>query len=258
MKKNKTFYDNEYTDDIYANIKKAEDHSHFVMVQKFIDKNDLKNKKCLEIGCGRGAFQNMVEDYTGFDISSIVKKYHRKNFFSGSAEKLPFKDNSFNALWTINVLEHIIDPEKALMEMRRVLKPGGMLYLAAAWHCRSWAADGYPVRPYKDFNIKGKTIKFSIIFRNAKIYLALKYIIKRLFIMLRFNLFDRKKILFRHKKIKANFDHFWMSDSDAVNNMDQLHTIYWFVSRKDNCLNCNSFIEKLTHFQGQLIFKINK
>lgn len=39
---------------------------------------------------------------------------------------MPFKDNSFDLILCINVLEHIKDYKKALMEIKRVLKPNAM------------------------------------------------------------------------------------------------------------------------------------
>ena len=65
------------------------------------------------------------------------------------------------------MLEHVSDPERALLEMRRVLTDGGLLYLSADWQCRPWAADGYLVRPYSDFNFKGQLIKASLPIRDA-------------------------------------------------------------------------------------------
>jgi ubiquinone/menaquinone biosynthesis C-methylase UbiE len=69
---------------------------------------------------------------------------------------MPFPDNSSDAIWTVWVLEHIPEPEAALSEMRRVLKPGGV----------PWAADGFDVRSYSDFNWRGKLVKASIAFRR--------------------------------------------------------------------------------------------
>jgi len=48
----------------------------------------------------------------------------------GVAEELPFIDNSFDAVISSAVLEHVRDPFSAAKEMTRVLKPGGKLYCA--------------------------------------------------------------------------------------------------------------------------------
>lgn len=138
-----------------------------VDMKEFVQRYSLQNKRVLEVGAGSGKLQDIVEDYTGLDISSTAKRFFHKRFVVGSATSMPFPDNEFDAIWTINVLEHVPKPEEALSEMRRVLKNGGLLYLSPAWQCRSWAADGHGVRPYSDFNIKGKLIKASIPLRDS-------------------------------------------------------------------------------------------
>lgn len=47
----------------------------------------------------------------------------------GVAEALPFDDGSFDAVVSFAVLEHLRDPDAAMMEKARVLKPGGLLLL---------------------------------------------------------------------------------------------------------------------------------
>jgi SAM-dependent methyltransferase len=49
----------------------------------------------------------------------------------GVAEEIPFKDNSFDGILCMNVLEHVKDPFMAAREIARVLKPGGELYCVA-------------------------------------------------------------------------------------------------------------------------------
>lgn len=48
-----------------------------------------------------------------------------------SAENLEFKDNMFDAVLMIEVLEHIYDDKKAINEVYRVLKPNGKLIVTA-------------------------------------------------------------------------------------------------------------------------------
>lgn len=48
------------------------------------------------------------------------------DFYNENLEQLTFKDNSFDVFITMDVLEHLYNPEKAFSEIARVLKPGGI------------------------------------------------------------------------------------------------------------------------------------
>lgn len=93
----------------------------------------------LDIGCGTGLF---VEKYmknggrhgTGLDISrGMVAKARRRcpdcNFIVGTGEKLPFADNSFDAISSVLVFSYVRDPESMLAEVYRVMQPGGSVAL---------------------------------------------------------------------------------------------------------------------------------
>jgi predicted SAM-dependent methyltransferase len=47
----------------------------------------------------------------------------------GDIHNLPFEDNSIDAIICMNVLEHVEEPQKAVREIYRVLKPGGYCYI---------------------------------------------------------------------------------------------------------------------------------
>lgn len=50
----------------------------------------------------------------------------------GTAESIPYEDNSFDVVHASNVIEHVLDVEKAFEEIFRVLKPGGVFWFNAA------------------------------------------------------------------------------------------------------------------------------
>lgn len=54
----------------------------------------------------------------------------RFDFRQGSAEQLPFPDDSFDLVTCQTVLIHLSDPALALVEMRRVARPGGLVIVA--------------------------------------------------------------------------------------------------------------------------------
>jgi len=90
----------------------------------------------LDIGCGTGLF---VDRYvrngrtaTGLDISRkmIERARHRcagSGFTMGTADKLPFRDNSFDAVSSLLVFTYLKNPENMLAEAYRILRPGGKI-----------------------------------------------------------------------------------------------------------------------------------
>lgn len=93
-----------------------------------------KGKKLLDVACGIGYFMVRANEMglktTGVDISDKAVKYAKKMtgspVFRSKAEKLPFKNNTFDFVTCIGSLEHFEDPEKSLHEMSRVLKKDGV------------------------------------------------------------------------------------------------------------------------------------
>ncbi|MFC1738365.1 class I SAM-dependent methyltransferase [Planctomycetota bacterium] len=253
----KNFYDKQYSKGKYSNYESAKKADGYPELRAFIDKYHLQDKRCLEIGCGRGLFQDLVEDYTGVDISSSVRKYLHKPFYQASATELPFEDKEFDVVWSISALEHIYNPEKALLEMRRVLTPKGLLFLKPAWQSRSWAANGYSVRPYSDFNIKDKIVKASIPIRNSILFRSLYIFPRRLMRCLEYAWRGNRE-KFCSKKLNPNYDHFWQSDSDSVNSIDPYEAILWFVSHGDVCISYPNSLSSFFVRTGAIIFQIRK
>lgn len=108
----------------------------FLMLKK--NCNPKRGYKILEIGCGDGEFTNRIAklnceiiatDITPKVIAKGKKVLKKKNvkFFVDNAESMRFKDNSFDIVCGISILHHI-NPQKALKEAYRVLKPGGQIF----------------------------------------------------------------------------------------------------------------------------------
>ena len=76
----------------------------------------------LVLDCGAG----LRNTYYGHVVNYEIVDYDTTDVL-GVAECLPFADASFDAVLSLNVLEHVKDPFRAADEIRRVLKPGGEL-----------------------------------------------------------------------------------------------------------------------------------
>ena len=94
--------------------------------------------KILDVGCGTGIAAEKLRVYGevyGLDISpkSIdeAKRYSRcDKCYVGIAEELPFSNNLFDVVVCTEVIEHLLDPIKALSEFNRVLLEGGILIIS--------------------------------------------------------------------------------------------------------------------------------
>lgn len=234
----KRFYSQIDRECLYGNLaKKPEDHSAYAELMLFIQQFELAGKKCLEIGSSKGIFQYLVQDYTGLDLDPALARYYSKPYFTIKDDgTYPFPNEEIDAIWSIAVHEHIPELNLALCELHRVLKPGGAVFFKPAWQCPSWLAAGYPVRPYSDFDLKGKIIKASISLRRSVLWRAMLIFPKRLVRHISFMVGHKyKKISYR--KLEPNYEKFWMSDSDACNSLDPHDAILWFESNGFHCLS---------------------
>jgi SAM-dependent methyltransferase len=92
----------------------------------------LPRGRVLDAGCGIGLLGRLYPglDLVGLEASLPLLREARTGYalrVEGSAESLPFVDQSFDVVVALNMLHHVIHPDKALEEYRRVLRPGGML-----------------------------------------------------------------------------------------------------------------------------------
>ena len=112
---------------------------YFDMIEKF---KPLKNSSVLEIGCGSGGtIENLAKrgaKVSGIEIKDDLVRLSkmRASQFEGcscikaDADTLPFPDKAFDVCSSMDLIEHLEDPEKHFKEMIRVLKPGGIISIS--------------------------------------------------------------------------------------------------------------------------------
>ena len=94
----------------------------------------------LDVGCHSGTFTEDIlkkiktKEVYGIDISPSAialakKRIPHGHFEVSDAAKLPFKDNFFEAVFCLEVLEHVDNPQEVLNEIKRVLKVNGYVVL---------------------------------------------------------------------------------------------------------------------------------
>lgn len=100
------------------------------------------NGRILDAGCGEGdwvfhlAKFDQVVEVLGVDISKTAikqcikkrkaKKLHKKSkFITASLDELPFKNETIDNIFSIDVIEHVLDVDGVFAEFNRVLKKGG-------------------------------------------------------------------------------------------------------------------------------------
>jgi ubiquinone/menaquinone biosynthesis C-methylase UbiE len=113
----------------------------------------VAGKTALDVGCGDGVLASELARrgaiVTGLDpdpamIAAVRRrakvKAIRLRLVEGKAEALPFPDAAFDAVLATTVLCFVADPERAIAEMARVLKPGARLVIGELGHWSLWAA----------------------------------------------------------------------------------------------------------------------
>ena len=101
-----------------------------------------KDKKILDAGCGQGL---LVEFFRkrGHDIVGVDAFYENEHVRKDDILKSGFKDNSFDVILNLDVIEHfpLMEQEKVVKELTRILKPSGqiifsipnMAHLSSRW-----------------------------------------------------------------------------------------------------------------------------
>jgi ubiquinone/menaquinone biosynthesis C-methylase UbiE len=102
--------------------------------------DDLRGKRVLDVAGGDGYWAGQARKRGAYAVSIDLARgkmlygrtlRHNPELIECDALKLPFVDESFDALLSVCAIEHFDDGGTALEEMSRILKPGGELFMSA-------------------------------------------------------------------------------------------------------------------------------
>jgi SAM-dependent methyltransferase len=115
-----------------------------------LDSTAFSGMKILDIGSGPFPSGLCYKDATIYCLDPLMGKYveagypihvydDRAKFVQSMAEDMPFEDGYFDAVISVNAIDHVNDFAKTATEIRRVLKPGGRFRMHVHYHPRTTA-----------------------------------------------------------------------------------------------------------------------
>lgn len=115
----------------------------------------------LDVGCGLGEHLRQLRgcgNLFGIDVTNKTLETARKanpniTFIHAPAEKMPFDNNFFDLVFSIEVVEHLKDPKIMFNEVARVLKPGGIFI---------FQTPNYPIKRFYDLVYYLRGLKKSL------------------------------------------------------------------------------------------------
>lgn len=120
----------------------------------------VRGRKTLDAGCGTGNFSRRLSEWgaqlVSLDIGPTLVAMARDKSGArgvcGDLMALPFADGSFDLVLSTESVEHTTDPRRAVLELARVVAPGGTLLLTSPnrlWRPAIVLASALDLRPYK-------------------------------------------------------------------------------------------------------------
>lgn len=161
MPKKKDLFYNRFADRFDAEMNRYDLEKRLEVIFRLLPGGDgLRGKELLDAGCGTGWFSRAAAE-RGARVTSIdigprllekVKEKCESARVEGSLLEMPFPDASFDLIICTEAIEHTPDPQRAVTELCRALKPGGALALTVPnrlWHFGAVLANALALRPYE-------------------------------------------------------------------------------------------------------------
>jgi ubiquinone/menaquinone biosynthesis C-methylase UbiE len=195
-----------FTTEITSERIPSDNPIHQRLLKAYVLARDFVHGEVLEVGCGEGRGIELIIDraknYTAIDkienvIDQLRKKYPTGKFISGNIPPLSqFGDNSFDRIFSFQVIEHIENDHLFLSEINRVLKSGGTALITTPNRPRSLSRNPWHIREYTAGELTDLAKKYFTnvemkgITGNAKIWQYYERNKKSVDRIMRFDVFD--------------------------------------------------------------------
>jgi SAM-dependent methyltransferase len=136
------FYDDRYATGGYmTGFGDLFEACRLLTVRQQLAELDVRPRMVLDHGCGTGRYFDTLRSafpdaaITGCDVSAVAVERARELHADGAflvmdGEQIPVEDGSVDLLLSIEVLEHVADVDRAVREIGRVLRPGGVAVIS--------------------------------------------------------------------------------------------------------------------------------
>ncbi len=127
----------------------------------------------LDLGCGTGTLGEQLDErgiaWVGIDRSLEQLKFAKGLLLRGDATRLPFADETFDAVAALYMLYHFDSPTVPMREALRVLKPGG-LFVCCAPSRHNWPelVPFLPPQPIDPFDSENGPAQIEAVFGNVR------------------------------------------------------------------------------------------
>ena len=153
-----------------------------LMYSRLLRQDEIRDKNVLDAGSGTGWFSARAKDLgarvTSLDVGTELLKQVRQKCDThrivGDIQRIPIDSDTFDIVVSSEVIEHVKDPFKAICELHRVLRPGGILALTTPnrfWKFAVVFGNVFRLRPYQGLEnwISWRALRSSLIDLNMDV-----------------------------------------------------------------------------------------
>ncbi|HWE09403.1 MAG TPA: class I SAM-dependent methyltransferase [Solirubrobacteraceae bacterium] len=142
----------DYYEELWERLPDDPDAPDLELRRRFARANISPSDRVLDLGSGAGSLtgdlRRAAASVVGVDVAETALQRARRrhpevSFLRAEIDgRLPVEDNSFDVVWSSEVIEHVADTARWMSEVRRVLRPGGRLLVTTPSHGRLRLAVG--------------------------------------------------------------------------------------------------------------------